>query len=137
LSQFQNRDLDAGQRNVRLNILHVDDDPDILKVSKSILELDGIFEVDTSNSVDEAFKKLAKQTYDAIISDYDMPQKNGLDFLKQIKLGKNETPFILFTGKGREEVAITALNLGADGYYHKQGSIKRSMQTSRRSRSKK
>ena len=36
-------------------------------------------------------------------------------------LGKNEIPFILFTGKGREEVAVKALNLGADGYYNKQG----------------
>ena len=34
----------------------------------------------------------------------------------------NKIPFILFTGKGREEVAIQALNLGAGGYFNKQGS---------------
>ena len=51
-----------------------------------------------------------------------MPQKDGLQFLKELREQKNEIPFILFTGKGREEVAIKALNLGADGYHHKQGS---------------
>jgi PAS domain S-box-containing protein len=51
-----------------------------------------------------------------------MPQKNGLEFLKELREKKNQIPFILFTGKGREEVAIKALNLGADGYFNKQGS---------------
>jgi PAS domain-containing protein len=51
-----------------------------------------------------------------------MPLKNGLDFLQELRKQKNEIPFILFTGKGREEVAIKALNFGADGYYNKQGS---------------
>jgi len=51
-----------------------------------------------------------------------MPQKNGLDFLKELKEQKSRLPFILFTGKGREEVTIEALNLGADGYFDKQGS---------------
>jgi len=111
----------AGQKR-GFRVLHVDDDPCILQVSKEILELEGNFEVDTALSVDEACKKLEQQTYDAVISDYEMPQKNGLQFLKELKQQKNEIPFILFTGKGREEVAVTALNLGADGYYNKQGS---------------
>ena len=106
----------------KIKILHVDDDPCILQVSKSILELEGNFEVDSALSVDEAFKKLEEQSYDAVISDYEMPQKNGLQFLKELRQQKNEIPFILFTGKGREEVAVEALNLGADGYINKQGS---------------
>ncbi len=50
------------------------------------------------------------------------PKKTDLQFLKEFREQKNDMPFILFTGKGREEVAIKALNLGADGYYNKQGS---------------
>ena len=84
--------------------------------------LEGDFEIDNAICVDEALKKLTKVQYDIIISDYEMPQKNGLEFLKELREEKNETPFILFTGKGREEVAIKALNLGADGYFNKQGS---------------
>jgi len=80
------------------------------------------FEIDNVTSVDEAFKKMEQQTYDAVVSDYEMPQKNGLEFLKELREKNNQIPFILFTGKGREEVVVKALNLGADGYYNKQGS---------------
>jgi PAS domain S-box-containing protein len=80
------------------------------------------FEIDNATSVDEAFKKLEQQPYDAIVSDYEMPQKNGLDFLKKIREENNQIPFILFTGKGREGVAVKALNLGADRYIDKNGS---------------
>jgi len=106
-----------------IHILHVDDDISMLEVSKQILlDMDSSFEIDSANCVDEALEKLAKQNYDLIVSDFEMPQKNGLDFLKLLKYQKILVPFILFTGKGREEIAIQALNLGADGYYNKQGS---------------
>ena len=105
----------------KTKILHVDDDPCILQVSKDLLEMEDNFEVDSALSVDEAVKKMKAQSYDAVISDYEMPQKNGLQFLKELRQQKNEIPFILFTGKGREEVAINALNLGADGYINKIG----------------
>ena len=88
---------------------------------KSILELEGNFEVDNASSVDEAFKKLEQQTYDAVISDYELPRKNGLDFLKELREQNNQISFILFTGKGREDVAVKALNLGADSYLNKNG----------------
>ena len=81
----------------------------------------GNFEVDNACCVDEAFKKLAACKFDIIVSDYEMPEKNGLEFLKELRSQNNEIPFILFTGKGREEVAVLALKLGADGYFNKQG----------------
>ena len=87
-----------------------------------ILELENKFEVDTATSVDEAFCKLETQPYDAVVSDYDMPIKDGLDFLKELREQKNNITFIIFTGRGREEVAIRALNLGADHYINKSGS---------------
>ena len=82
----------------------------------------GNFEIDNACCVDEAFKKLSTGQYDVVISDYEMPQKNGLDFLKELREQKNQIPFILFTGKGREDVAVKALNLGADRYLNKNGS---------------
>jgi DNA-binding response OmpR family regulator len=104
-----------------LHILHVDDDASLLQLSKMILESENKFQIDTAMSVDEAFKKLDTETYDAIISDYDMPQKNGLDFLKELREQKNHIAFIIFTGRGREEIAVRALNLGADRYINKCG----------------
>ena len=105
----------------KIRVLHVDDDSDLLEVSKTILIEEGIFEIDTASCVDDALKKLESLNFDVVVSDYDMPVKDGLMFLRQLRDKKNEIPFILFTGKGREEVAIKALNLGADGYYNKQG----------------
>jgi PAS domain S-box-containing protein len=102
--------------------LHVDDDPSILEVSKLMLtDLESCLDIDNACCVDEAFKKLSMEEYDVIISDYEMPQKDGLAFLKELREQKSEIPFVLFTGKGREEVAIQALNLGTDGYVNKQG----------------
>ncbi len=65
--------------------MHVDDDQGFLEVSKQILSMENDFEIDTATSVDEAFKKMEKQTFDAIVSDYEMPLKNGLDFLKELR----------------------------------------------------
>ena len=105
-----------------LRILHVDDDVCLLEVSKQILLMENNFEVENVTSVDEAFKKMEQQPFDGIVSDYEMPQKNGLEFLKQLREQNNQIPFILFTGKGREDVAVKALNLGADSYINKNGS---------------
>jgi PAS domain S-box-containing protein len=53
-----------------------------------------------------------------------MPDMDGIEFLKHLKSEGNTTPFIIFTGKGREEVVIEALNAGADGYLQKGGESK-------------
>jgi PAS domain S-box-containing protein len=114
-------DLAPSNKKSVIRVLHVDDDPCILEVTKSILELEGNFEVDNVLSVDEAFKKMEEQSYDAVVSDYEMPTENGLQFLKELREKHNKIPFVIFTGRGREEVAIEALNLGADRYLNKTG----------------
>ena len=108
-------------KNSVIHILHVDDDPCLLDVTKAILELHPDIKVHSANSVDEAFSKIATNSYDVIISDYQMPIKDGLEFLKEIRENGSKIPFIIFTGKGREEVAVKALNLGAFRYMHKTG----------------
>ena len=69
-------------------------------------DLERSFEIDSACFVDEAFKKLSAGQYGVVVSDYEMPKKNGLQFLKELREQNNEVPFILFTGKGGEEVAI-------------------------------
>ena len=97
-----------------VHVLHVDDDEMFLDVSKEILQSDNIFEVTSVLSVDEATNKLADKQYDVVVSDYEMPNKDGLVFLRELREHQNQVPFILFTGKSREEVTIKALNLGAN-----------------------
>lgn len=76
------------------------------------------------HSAIEALEILNVKKFDVIVSDYDMPEMDGIEFLKQLRNNGNDTPFILFTGRGREEVAINALNNGADYYIQKGGDVK-------------
>ncbi|MGB8779530.1 MAG: PAS domain S-box protein [Candidatus Bathyarchaeia archaeon] len=105
----------------RVHILHVDDDSCCLKVAKECLEMQGKLQVDTALSAEAAVEKMKNKKYDVVICDYAMPTKDGLEFLKDLQDGGNDIPFIIFTGEGREEVAIKALNLGADRYFNKVG----------------
>ncbi len=99
----------------------VDDEPDLCMVTKEFLEMDGDMAADIATSVDEARRELSQNHYDVVVSDYQMPQEDGLSFLRSLRSAGNSVPFILFTGKGREEVVIRALNLGADSYLQKGG----------------
>jgi len=105
----------------KIRVLHVDDDPNFLKMAKQCLEMHGQFQIEMALSAEEAREKLENEKYDVIISDYKMPGQDGLEFFKSIKEKGNTTPFILLTGKGREEVAINALNLGVSQYLNKGG----------------
>ncbi|OPY32625.1 MAG: osmolarity response regulator [Methanomassiliicoccales archaeon PtaU1.Bin124] len=105
-------------------VLYVDDEEVLLDVGKTYLEMMGDIVVVTATSVNEAMNELEKRRFDAVICDYQMPGKNGLDLLAALRNAGNDVPFILFTGKGREEVVIDALNNGADYYIKKGGEAK-------------
>ncbi len=104
-----------------IRILYVDDEDALLEVCKQFLERSGDMKVDTATSAMLALQKMSTGGYDAIISDYQMPETDGLEFLKLIRSKDDPIPFILFTGRGREEVVIEALNCGADFYLQKGG----------------
>jgi len=108
----------------KIRVLYVDDEPALLSLGKIFLERLGDFSVTTSIIVTEAIKLLEKEAFDIILSDYQMPVMDGIGFLKYLKSNGDATPFILFTGRGREEVAIEALNNGADFYLQKGGDPK-------------
>jgi PAS domain S-box-containing protein len=102
-------------------ILYVDDEPFLLELGKLFLERSRNLTVDTAVSAAEAITKLQSQHYDGIISDYQMPDMDGIAFLKYVRARYEYLPFILFTGRGREEVVIDAINNGADFYIQKGG----------------
>jgi PAS domain S-box-containing protein len=102
-------------------VLYIDDEPDLLELGKVFLECTGEFMVDTCLSGEETLETLRTHTYDAIVSDYQMPGMDGLVLLKTVRERYGNIPFILFTGRGREAVVIEAINLGADFYLQKGG----------------
>lgn len=114
-----------------MKVLFVDDEKGLLDQSKIFLEReDESFEIDTSISAKNALRKFEDDDYDVIISDYQMPDMNGLEFLDILRNQKDsEIPFILFTGKGEEEVAMEALNNGAERYIKKENPIAKKYNT--------
>ena len=105
----------------RITVLLVDDEPGLTGIAKRFLERSGECCVDIANSAADALVMLTKGQYDAVVSDYLMPDMDGITFLKTVRSGNTTIPFIVFTGKGREEVVIEALNNGADFYLQKGG----------------
>jgi DNA-binding response OmpR family regulator len=105
----------------RIRVLYVDDEPQLLEIGRLFLEKSGPFAVDTSDSAAAVLKNGDFHRYECIISDYQMPGMDGIAFLQELRSKKSRIPFILFTGKGREEVVIKALNCGADFYLQKGG----------------
>lgn len=114
-------DLNIQLTQNTISVLYVDDEPDLLLLCKAFLEHTGEFRVETVTSAREALNSLQVQSYDAIVSDYKMPDMDGILFLKKVREQSGDIPFILFTGRGREEVVIEAINNGADFYLQKGG----------------
>jgi DNA-binding NarL/FixJ family response regulator len=104
-----------------ISVLYVDDEPALLDLTQRFLEKNGDIKVTAEQSVVCALNLLKEIHFDVIVSDYLMPQMDGLDFLKCISPDYPDISFILFTGKGKEEIAIEAMNNGATFYLQKGG----------------
>lgn len=103
-----------------MDLILVDDNPELIEQASVFLQKeDERFNIFTTTSPTEAYKYVQKKDFDVVISDYQMPEMNGIDLLKKLRNNDHQVPFIIFTGRGREEVAIKALNLGADRYIQK------------------
>jgi PAS domain S-box-containing protein len=104
-----------------ISVLHVDDDPDFTDLTADMLsEQGGDFTVETATTANEGLELLAANDLDCIVSDYEMPGQTGLEFLEMVRAEYPDLPFILYTGKGSEEVASDAIAAGVTDYLQKE-----------------
>lgn len=103
-----------------ISVLYVDDERELTEVAQHFLEQSDDLRVTAVTSAQAALAANIR-SFDAIISDYLMPGMDGIMFLKAVRQQYGDIPFILFTGRGREEVVIEAINHGADFYLQKGG----------------
>jgi two-component system, OmpR family, response regulator len=107
-----------------MKVLLVDDDPLFLELSKAFLEVYYDINSDIVESAGIALKKLEEDSYDVVISDYDMPSMDGIMFLRAIRDKRIDIPFILFTVIEEKEIIQQAIENGAHSFIQKTGDPK-------------
>jgi PAS domain S-box-containing protein len=103
-----------------IRILHVEDDAAFAELTATFLQRENdAFSISTAADAEEALDRLDAELFDCILSDYNMPGKNGIEFLEAVRERDPDIPFILFTGKGSEAVASDAISAGVTDYLQK------------------
>ncbi|MFB6219088.1 MAG: response regulator, partial [Halobacteriaceae archaeon] len=104
----------------RVAVLHVDDDAAFADLVATYLErVDDAITVETCTDATEAPDRIAAGEFDCVVSDYDMPGMDGLELLDAVSADHPDLPFVLFTGKGSEEIASEAISAGVTDYLQK------------------
>jgi len=104
----------------RIRVLHVDDDPELADLAAIYLEReDDCFDVETTTDPLADVDQLVEGV-DCLVSDYDMPGRNGIELLEAVRERRPELPFVLYTGKGSEEIASDAITAGVTEYLQKE-----------------
>jgi PAS domain S-box-containing protein len=105
-----------------IRVLHVDDSADFAELTATALEReDEGLSVVTEARAEDALARLRDGGIDGIVSDHDMPGMNGLELLAEVRRDHPDLPFVLFTGKGSEEIAAEAISKGVTDYLQKRG----------------
>lgn len=103
------------------NVLHVDDEPGFAEMAAEFVERqDQRLQVETATNASDGLDRIRSNDIHCIVSDFDMPGQNGIDFLETVREAHPDLPFILFTGKGTEEVASEAISQGVTDYLQKE-----------------
>jgi PAS domain S-box-containing protein len=103
-----------------VRVLHVDDDGDFLDLVGRLLErTDETIRHEPTEDPETALDRVRAGHVDCVLSDYEMPEMDGLEFLRCVRSHCPNVPFILYTGRGDESVAAEAISAGVDDYVRK------------------
>jgi signal transduction histidine kinase/DNA-binding NarL/FixJ family response regulator len=111
--------LPSHRQSEAIKVLYLDDEEDQLTLTKLYLErADPSIQITSVSSPIEALNLIQSMAFDCILSDYRMPKMNGIEFAKMVKVA-TDTPIIIYTGHGSEEIAEAAFSAGIDDYIRK------------------
>lgn len=101
-----------------MSILVVDDFPTMRRIVRSLLKELGYTNVEEAEDGQEALHKLRNGNFDFVVSDWNMPNLDGLDMLKQIRedASLKSLPVLMVTAEAKKENIIAAAQAGANGY---------------------
>ncbi len=99
-------------------ILVIDDEGDIRESLDALLSLEG-YAVDLAANATEGTKRLESHVYDLVLLDLMMPDRSGMDVLREVRDRDQETPIFMITAFGSTQTAVNALKLGANDYFTK------------------
>ena len=102
----------------RARILIVDDEEDIREGLETLLNLEN-YRVDQAVNANEGLARLENTSFDLVLLDLMLPDKSGIDFLKEFRQRDTTTPVFLITAYGSLDVAVQALKNGANDYFSK------------------
>lgn len=105
-----------------IRVLLVDDYEDFRHTASELLEHENSrIDVVKAASVGEAIQYFESESIDCIVSDYEMPEANGIEFVETVRQTNGDLPFILLTGQGSEKLASEAVSAGVTDYFVKGG----------------
>ena len=99
-------------------ILVVDDEADIREGLETLLGLEG-YSVDVAENGTEGLRKLESRAYDLVLLDLMMPDRSGMEVLREVRARDRDTPIFMITAYGSWQVAVDALKAGANDYFAK------------------
>src|SRR5690625_5087813 len=101
-----------------MKILVVDDFPTMRRIIRNLLKDLGFENVDEAEDGAQALEKLRNSTFDLVVSDWNMPNMDGLELLKHIRADADmsKTPVLMVTAEAKKENIIAAAQAGANGY---------------------
>lgn len=104
----------------RLSPIIIDSNKAMIQIIKGLLQQLGFSDIDTAFDGAEGLGLLEKKKYDLIISEWNMPNMDGLDLLKSVRSSKNlylqNVPFIILTTESKKENILAAINAGVNNY---------------------
>ncbi|MCX8070338.1 MAG: chemotaxis response regulator CheY [Thermodesulfovibrionales bacterium] len=104
--------------NVSLRVLVVDDFPTMRRIVKNLLKQLGFENIDEAEDGLTALQKLKTGGYGLVVSDWNMPNMEGIDLIRKIRQDPalKDTPFLMVTAEAEKEKVIEAIKAGVDNY---------------------